>query len=158
MKTIRLKRCPQATLIPMKKTARALIRIHKENDTFSCVFITDQRPYRHDLKHWMTFLNQETPVFTGAERIMSKMNNAVFFIEVERPRRGQYVFKYQLMTREPSKMEHGELTRQYFARLEDSIRRNPSIYLWTHDRWKRTREEFERRYVVKNGHNVGVNR
>jgi KDO2-lipid IV(A) lauroyltransferase len=38
--------------------------------------------------------------------------------------------------------------------LENSIRRNPSIYLWTHDRWKRTREEFERRYVVKNGHVV----
>jgi KDO2-lipid IV(A) lauroyltransferase len=58
------------------------------------------------------------------------------------------------MTREPSKMEHGELTRQYFKLLENSIRRNPSIYLWTHDRWKRTREEFERRYVVKNGHVV----
>ncbi|MFW5540674.1 MAG: acetyltransferase, partial [Segatella copri] len=24
-------------------------------------------------------------------------------------------------------------------------------YLWTHNRWKRTREEFDKRYEIKNG-------
>ena len=84
------------------------------------------------------------------------MNNAVFYIDVERPRRGQYVFTYKLMTREPSKMEHGELTRRYFELLEENIRRNPVIYLWTHDRWKRTREEFDRRFIEKNGHVIPI--
>ena len=35
--------------------------------------------------------------------------------------------------------------------LEDTIRREPAYYLWTHNRWKRTREEFERRFDVVNG-------
>ena len=30
--------------------------------------------------------------------------------------------------------------------LEETIRKNPPYYLWTHNRWKRTKEEFDKRY------------
>ena len=46
--------------------------------------------------------------------------------------------------------EH-EITRRFFQMLEETIRRNPPYYLWTHNRWKRTREEFDKRYEIKNG-------
>jgi KDO2-lipid IV(A) lauroyltransferase len=35
--------------------------------------------------------------------------------------------------------------------LEASIRRQPELWLWSHNRWKRTREEFERRFKVVDG-------
>lgn len=35
--------------------------------------------------------------------------------------------------------------------LEHSICEHPECWLWTHDRWKRTREEFNDRFYVKNG-------
>jgi KDO2-lipid IV(A) lauroyltransferase len=35
--------------------------------------------------------------------------------------------------------------------LEQTIRRQPEFYLWTHNRWKRTHEEFDRQYVMVNG-------
>ena len=44
--------------------------------------------------------------------------------------------------------------RKPFAMLEESIRRDPAIYLWSHDRWKRTREEFDREFKVEHGHVV----
>jgi KDO2-lipid IV(A) lauroyltransferase len=151
---LEIRQAMRGVCVPKKDILRYLVNYRREGRKTLFGYIADQAPKWENIHLWLDFLNQETPVFTGAERILSKMNNAVFYIDVERPRRGQYVFTYKLMTREPSKMEHGELTRQYFKLLENSIRRNPSIYLWTHDRWKRTREEFERRYVVKNGHVV----
>jgi KDO2-lipid IV(A) lauroyltransferase len=34
---------------------------------------------------------------------------------------------------------------------EANIRRQPANYLWTHNRLKRTHEEFDRQYVMVNG-------
>ena len=34
---------------------------------------------------------------------------------------------------------------------EETIRREPAYYLWTHNRWKRTHEEFNRRFEIANG-------
>ena len=43
------------------------------------------------------------------------------------------------------------MTDEYFRRLEASIRRDPACYLWSHNRWKRTREEFNLRYDEATG-------
>jgi KDO2-lipid IV(A) lauroyltransferase len=66
-------------------------------------------------------------------------------------RRGYYEAEFKLITREPQKMAEFELTDLYFQSLEHSIRRQPECYLWTHDRWKRTRERFNRRFEVIDG-------
>ena len=139
MKTIRLKRCPQATLIPTKKTARALIRIHKENDTFSCVFITDQRPYRHDLKHWMTFLNQDTPYFVGAEEIGRHVNAKLLTARITKPRRGHY--RVDLLDIQPPEesipsKDNYPYMEMFIHLLEQNIKEQPELYLWTHNRWR----------------------
>ena len=38
--------------------------------------------------------------------------------------------------------------------IEETIRREPAYYLWSHNRWKRTKEEFDRRIAVVNGKDV----
>ena len=48
-------------------------------------------------------------------------------------------------------MPEFEITRIFFHMLEDTIRREPAYYLWSHNRWKRTKEEFDRRFEVKGG-------
>ncbi|MGN0215170.1 MAG: acetyltransferase, partial [Prevotella sp.] len=82
---------------------------------------------------------------------MRKMNNAVYYVEMSRPRRGYYTMTYRLITKEPQKLEPNEVTRRFFAMLEETIRREPAYWLWTHNRWKRTHEEFDRRFQVVNG-------
>ena len=37
------------------------------------------------------------------------------------------------------------ITDRYFQLLEASIRRQPECYLWTHNRWKRSHEEYNLR-------------
>lgn len=103
---------------------------------------------------WLPFLNHDTPVFTGAERIMRKMNNAVFYIDVERPERGKYIYTFKLMTDKPGEMPEFEITKSSLSAFEQTIRREPRFYLWSHNRWKRTREKFDKEFKIENGHVV----
>ena len=62
-------------------------------------YIIDQGPKWENIHLWLPFLNHpETPVFTGGERIMRKMNDAVFYVEMSRPKRGYYTATYKLIT------------------------------------------------------------
>lgn len=139
------------TCIKKKDILRYLVTYRRENRMSLFGYISDQAPMYQNIHLWMDFLHHDTPVFTGAERIIRKMNNAVFYVEMERPSRGHYICTFRLMTKEPAKCEEFEITRRFFAMLEQTIRRDPRYYLWSHDRWKRTHEEFDRRYIVVDG-------
>ena len=79
------------------------------------------------------------------------MNNAVFYVEMSRPKRGYYTATYKLITHEPNTLPADDITRRFFCLLEETIRQEPAFYLWSHNRWKRTKEEFDRRFQVING-------
>ena len=139
------------TPIPKNDILRHLVKYRKENKRSIFGYIADQGPKWQDIHLWLSFLNHETPVFTGAERIMRKMNNAVFYVEMSRPRRGYYQCTYRLITKDPNSLDTYEITRRFFSMLEETINKEPAYYLWTHNRWKRTKEEFDKRYNIVSG-------
>lgn len=140
--------------IPKKDILRYLVSFRRQNLMNLFGYIADQAPRYRNIHLWLPFLNHDTPVFTGAERIMRKMNNAVFYIDVERPERGKYIYTFKLMTDKPGEMPEFEITKKFFVMLEQTIRREPRFYLWSHNRWKRTREEFDKEFKIENGHVV----
>ena len=140
--------------VPKKDILRYLVSFRSQNLMNLFGYIADQAPRYRNIHLWLPFLNHDTPVFTGAERIMRKMNNAVFYIDVERPERGKYIYTFKLMTDKPGEMPEFEITKKFFVMLEQTIRREPRFYLWSHNRWKRTREEFDKEFKIKNGHVV----
>ena len=107
-------------------------------------FIADQAPFWDNIYHWTDFLHHETPWFTGAERIMQKLDMDVYYLDVRRVKRGYYVAEYKRITTEPKTWEQFKLTDEYSRLLENTIRRAPSYWLWSHRRWKRTKEEWLR--------------
>ena len=140
--------------VPKKDILRYLVSFRSQNLMNLFGYIADQAPRYRNIHLWLPFLNHDTPVFTGAERIMRKMNNAVFYIDVERPERGKYIYTFKLMTDKPGEMPECEITKKFFVMLEQTIRREPRFYLWSHNRWKRTREEFDKEFKIENGHVV----
>lgn len=138
--------------VPKKDILRYLVSFRSQNLMNLFGYIADQAPRYRNIHLWLPFLNHDTPVFTGAERIMRKMDNAVFYIDVERPERGKYIYTFKLITDKPGEMPEFEITRRFFAMLEQTIRREPRFYLWSHNRWKRTREEFDKEFKIDNGH------
>ena len=140
--------------IPKKDILRHLVDCKRQQRHYLFGYISDQSPRWKDIHLFLPFLNHDTPVFSGGERIMRKMQNAVFYVDMQRPRRGYYTCTFKLISREPEKLEENEVTRQFFHLLEESIRRQPAFYLWTHKRWKRTKEEFDEKYILVNGHTI----
>ncbi len=139
------------TCVPKQDLLRHLIKSKKEGKVFFTGYVSDQAPKWSNIHLWTPFLGHDTPVFTGGERLMRKMNDAVFYVHVKRTRRGHYIITPQLITRTPGKLDENAVTKKFFALLEANIQEDPSNYLWSHDRWKRTHEEFDRRYKVVNG-------
>lgn len=137
--------------VPKKEILRYLVDYHRQGIMSIFGYISDQAPKWENIHLWLPFLNHETPVFTGGERIMKKMNNAVFYVEMTRPRRGYYTCTYKLITREPNMFDEHEITRRFFLMLEETIRKEPQYYLWSHNRWRRTKEEFDRKFDVVHG-------
>ena len=133
------------TCIDKHDILRELVKLKKEGRASLFGYILDQSPKWDSIHLWLPFLNHDTPVFTGAERIARKFKNAVFYIDMQRPKRGKYIFDFQLITLAPQDMEEYELTHMTFKMLEASIRRQPECYLWTHNRWKRTHEDYNQK-------------
>ena len=141
----------EAVCIPMNDSLRRILEYKRQGKPTVIGYIADQAPFWWNIHHWTTFMHHDSAVFTGTERIARRMNQSTFYLDVHRIKRGYYEVEFKLMTREPQKMEEYELTDLYFKMLEQSIRRQPECYLWTHDRWKRTHERFNRRFEVIDG-------
>lgn len=125
--------------IPMAKTVRRLLEIHRDDKNFACGFIADQRPFTPTLKHWTDFLGIDTAYVNGGEVIGEKLGAAFVYGEMLPVSRGHYKLTFTPIT----PLEDGEenpYTRAYLRKLEESIRRNPPYWLWSHNRWKRTRQ------------------
>ena len=138
--------------IPKQEILRYLVRYKREKRMWLFGYISDQSPKYLNIHCWLPFLNHDTPVFTGGEKIMKKMNDAVFYVDMQRPERGKYICTFRLITDKPAEMQENEITARFFKMLENTIKRDPRLYLWTHDRWKRNHEHFDKYYVMEHGH------
>jgi KDO2-lipid IV(A) lauroyltransferase len=101
--------------------------------------VADQAPMESDTNHWITFLNQDTDVYSGSEKLAKKFDLAVLYIEVERLRKGYYKLIPHVITTHPKETKEFEITERYFQLLEKSIIKNPPYWLWSHRRWKHKR-------------------
>ena len=131
--------------IEVNQSIKDIIRYRNEGRPVVVGFIADQAPYWDNIYFWTDFLHHDTPWFTGAERIMQKLDMDVYYLDVRRVHRGYYVAEFKRITTEPQKQEQFWLTAQYSKMLEHTIMRSPSYWLWSHRRWKRTREEWIQR-------------
>lgn len=123
---------------------RRILSLRKEGRKTIIGFISDQSPSGNNIHDWVDFLHQDTPVFTGTERIGKKVDAAVFFADVERPQRGYYRCTMRLLTDDIRSMEDYAVTELYMRELESMIRRAPHLWLWSHRRWKHSRPSAEK--------------
>jgi KDO2-lipid IV(A) lauroyltransferase len=123
-------------LIPMNSTYREMA--HHKNELNATAFVADQTP-QPDHAYWVTFLNQDTPVFKGVEVIAKKMNLPVVYTAVKKIKRGYYEMHAELVTEHPEVTANGELSEIYTRKLEKDIKAQPGTWLWSHKRWKHKR-------------------
>lgn len=123
-------------LYTMMETSRAMMRDRPL--ITATAFIADQTP-SPERAYWMTFLNQDTPVFFGTEALSRKLGYPVVYISITRPRRGHYHMRAETLVEHPKDTPEGNITEKHTRRLERDIQDHPDLWLWTHRRWKHKR-------------------
>jgi len=125
---------------PMANVVRELIRNRKINRRALYGFMTDQTPPRGEIKYWTNFLNQDTPVYLGAEKIAIKYDMAIVFFNIQKIKRGYYTFTAETIFEHAAGLPEDQITEKHVKRLEEIILEKPQYWLWSHRRWKHKRE------------------
>lgn len=123
-------------LIAMNNTLRDMVSNRKEIN--ATAFIADQTPFPENA-YWTSFLNQDTPVFTGTEKIARKFNYPVVFVNLKRYKRGHYEIFAEELFSDPASSGENEISEAHTKRLEREIESQPETWLWSHRRWKHKR-------------------
>jgi KDO2-lipid IV(A) lauroyltransferase len=125
---------------PMSNIVREIINDRSKGIRTMSAFISDQTPARDDIKYWTTFLNQDTPVYLGAEKIASKYDMAVIYFTNRKIKRGYYTLTLEVLFESTKGLPEHAITEAHVRRLEELIRENPEYWIWSHRRWKHRRE------------------
>lgn len=115
---------------------RDLVHLKRDNVLTVTGFMSDQKPSHNDPTVVTMFLNRPTAFISGTETLARRMGLAAIYWDMEKTARGHYRITCRLLDDGTHAGEPGTLTRNYAAMLQDTITRNPAIWLWTHKRWK----------------------
>jgi KDO2-lipid IV(A) lauroyltransferase len=122
-------------LISVKSITKHLLS--KTGDSAVYFFLADQCPKIVTDKNQFFFLNQQTGVYTGVEKLACATDAAVVYLNVIRTSRGNYRATCIPICPEAGQTAKMEITKKYIRLLEENIKEEPSGWLWSHKRWKR---------------------
>lgn len=104
------------------------------------MMLGDQSPSNPHRSYWTTFLGRDTAFLYGTEYFARKYNYPVIYYTVRRVRRGYYEVEFSLLCEKPLEVPQYTVVERYVRRLEQEIMARPEYWLWSHRRWKLTRE------------------
>lgn len=111
------------------------IEQHKQNP-LAIVFGFDQSPSNPRKAYWQKFLNQDTAVLYGTEKLAKEYNYPVLYGRINKVKRGHYTLDFFKVTDNPQELPEGALMKTLNQLLEKDIKENPQYWLWSHKRWK----------------------
>jgi Kdo2-lipid IVA lauroyltransferase/acyltransferase len=130
----------KAEPVPMNNIFRKLVQYKKENVPTLTALVSDQTPLRSEIQYWTKFLNQDTALFLGVEKMAKKFNYPVLYLWMDKPKRGFYNIYCRTLHDNPKETADHEITEMHVRALEEDIKRQPELWLWSHRRWKHKRD------------------
>lgn len=122
--------------LALQDTLRTLLQ--QRDEVTVTVFIADQTPHNTNA-YWTTFLNQDTAVYWGTEKIARKLNDTVVYARIRKVKRGRYEIGAEILSGQPALTPPGSISELHTRKLEQDILFQPEAWLWSHRRWKHQR-------------------
>lgn len=120
-------------LLPSGHALRTLLREkHRSSIT---LFIADQFPGNNN-GIAVNFLQQSTFMFSGAEQLAKRLDAYVGYVELKPMHNHSWEMTMQTICENAGNIADDHITLTYTKKLEESIQKDPSWWLWTHRRWK----------------------
>lgn len=129
----------QMDTVPMNDVIRLILQKEREKTKIITSFLVDQTPPK-SYPFWIKFMNRETPFYNGPAKIARKFDHPVVYMKIRKIRRGYYETEFFPLFDEPSKATENEIMYKIVEVLEDTIHQQPEYWLWSHRRWKHTKE------------------
>lgn len=110
---------------------------------YALAILADQFPgLDHDKRHWTEFLHQDTAFFAATFQLSMRIEAPIFFFTCKKLRRGYYQYGIIPIARPPYLSGEKPLVEAYAEAVEHLIYEQPENWLWSHNRWKRSRKEM----------------
>lgn len=122
-------------LLSAKNMAREFLPYR--NEKYCLGFVADQNPGKAKSCLWVDFFNRKTAFTIGPAKNAIKYDTVVIFAHIIRLRRGYYEVTFSVAAQHPKETTDNALTEKFADYLENVIRNNPPMWLWSHRRWKR---------------------
>ena len=121
--------------VEIKSLPRELVN---NNEKKIYAMVADQSPTLEQSNVRINFLNRETLVYTGVEKISKKYNMPVFYLKIKLTSKGYYESTFEEINSKNINGKKLEITKEFFSKLENQIKSEPRLWLWSHKRWKHT--------------------
>ncbi len=105
--------------------------------------VADQYPTDKEKEKRVNFFGNITPFLHGPENFSKQLKKPVYYLSIERVKRGYYAMKFTKLTDDASLLKDTELTQMYASHLEETIRKSPAEWAWSHKRWKKILYAFD---------------
>ena len=136
-------------MIESHRVVSTIARHQKKNLNGIYGMIADQTPKRANYKFWTDFMGTKVPFFTGTEKLAKDFDMPVYYLKVEKVKRGFYEARLKKITNNPQSEPDFFITTSFRDRLEAQIKSHPEYYLWTHKRFKHRNAPIPENAVVK---------
>ena len=121
--------------VEIKSLPRELVN---NNEKKIYAIVADQSPTLEQSNVRINFLNRDTLVYTGVEKISKKYNMPVFYLNIKLTSKGYYESTFEEINSKNINGKKLEITKEFFSKLENQIKSEPKLWLWSHKRWKHT--------------------
>lgn len=119
-----------------------------KNNQYALGLAADQNPGDPAYAYWLNFFGRPAPFVTGPEKSARARDLLVVFCYIRKLRRGYYNIVFFLGEANPTQLPEGVLTVKYVRYIEEMIRKQPDMWLWSHKRFKHTwKEEYREMWV-----------
>ena len=136
-KLVNRARTRYGTEVVFADTVRETFACYEENhQPTAYMMLADQSPNDKHRCYVTDFLHQKTGFIYGPEHFARQYDIPVLYYQVFKERLGRYRVELQLITEQPQQEEQYAISEKYVQLLEQTIRRDPAFWLWSHRRWK----------------------
>jgi len=133
-------------LLPATRLQRSILPYR--NTRYLLTLVADQAPGNPDQSYWLNFFGRPSSFVRGPERGARAGDIPAVFVRFYKTSRGYYRVFLTTIADHPAQLPEGELTRRYRSLLEEAIRQDPDLWLWSHKRWKASwKEEFRQLWI-----------
>jgi KDO2-lipid IV(A) lauroyltransferase len=125
--------------VPMRNTYRKLAELNESKTLWALGLVSDQCPPK-EKAIWAKFMGQDTAYFPGPEKIARDENAVIVYLSVYKTKRHFYEATFRLVTETPRDLPEGMIIQKFSSLLEQDVKLQPELYIWSHKRWKYAKE------------------